>query len=56
VEVGQAHGLPAVGVISCDNVITVAKADLDHSPVGRLDSVTRIKLDRALRYALDIVY
>ena len=56
VEVGKTHGLPAEGVINCDNVITVAKADLDHRPVGKLDSVTRVKLDRALRYALDIVY
>lgn len=56
VEVGKAHGLAATSVINCDNVITVAKADLDDLPVGKLDSVTRVKLDRALRYALDIVY
>jgi mRNA interferase MazF len=56
VEVGRAHGLSAVGVINCDNVITVAKADLDDRPMGKLDSMTRAKLDRALRYALDIVY
>ena len=56
VEVGKTHGLPAAGVINCDNVITVAKTDLDDRPVGRLDSLTRVKLDQALRYALDIVY
>jgi mRNA interferase MazF len=56
VDVGKAHGLPAVGVINCDNLVTVAKTDLDPRPVGKLDSVTRVKLDRALRYALDIVY
>jgi mRNA interferase MazF len=56
VEVGKAHGLKAAGVINCDNIITVAKSVLDDRPVGKLDSLTRIKLDRALRYALDIVY
>jgi mRNA-degrading endonuclease toxin of MazEF toxin-antitoxin module len=56
VEVGKTHGLKAVGVINCDNIITVAKAVLDDRPVGKLDSLTRIKLDRALRYALDIVF
>jgi mRNA interferase MazF len=56
VEVGKAHGLKAAGVINCDNVITVAKTDLDDRRVGKLDSVTRAKLDRALRYAFDIVY
>jgi mRNA interferase MazF len=56
VPVGPQHGLPDRGVITCDNVITIAKTGLDDSPVGKLDSVTRAKLDRALRYALDIVY
>ena len=55
VPVGPSHGLPAPSVISCDNVLTVPKADLDAQPVGRLDDVTRAALDRALRYALDIV-
>lgn len=45
-----------MAVISCDNVITVAKADLDSAPVGSLDPGTRAQLERALRYSLDIIY
>ncbi len=56
VQVGPEHGLPDRAVISCDNVITVAKTDLDPNPVGKLDSGTRAVLDRALRYSLDIIY
>lgn len=56
VLVGQEQGLPERAVLSCDNIITLAKADLDPEPVGRLDPATRAKLDQALRYALDIVY
>jgi hypothetical protein len=43
-------------VISCDNIITVALGDLDAEPVGHLDEIARAQLDRALRYALDIIY
>jgi mRNA interferase MazF len=56
VEVGPQHGLPERAVISCDNVITLAKDDLDPDPVGTLDPGTRSRLDRALRYSLDIIY
>ena len=56
VAIGVAEGLPEDCVISCDNVITVPVADLDGSPVGRLNEITRAELDRALRFALDIVY
>ncbi len=56
VEVGAEHGLSENAVINCDNVITVAKADLDPAPVGHLDLGTRAQLDNALRYALDIIY
>lgn len=56
VEVGEDQGLPEPAVISCDNVITVAKTDLDRVPVGHLDLATRAKLDQALRYSLDIIY
>lgn len=56
VAVGPDQGLPAPSVISCDSVITVPLADLDPEPVGHLDEVTRAELDRAIRYALDIVY
>ncbi len=56
VPVGPEHGLADPSVITCDNVITVPVADLDADPVGHLDGASRQALDRALRYALDIVY
>lgn len=54
VDVGPEQGLPEVGVISCDNLLTVPKAMLDTDPIGQLDEVASARLDRALRYALDI--
>jgi mRNA interferase MazF len=56
VEVGLEQGLPERCVISCDNLITVPLDDLDDEAVGRLDEATRVTLDTALRFALDIVY
>lgn len=56
VVVGPAEGLPEASAISCDNVITVPRKDLDPVPVGRLGLERRIELDQALRYALDIRY
>ncbi len=56
VPVGPAEGLPEPSVITCDNVLTVPKVDLDPDPVGQLGEVTRAALDRAVRFALDIVY
>jgi mRNA interferase MazF len=56
VEIGPDQGLPERCVISCDNVITVPSEDLDPEPVGQLDEIARAEVDRALRFALDIVY
>jgi mRNA-degrading endonuclease toxin of MazEF toxin-antitoxin module len=56
VEVGPSRGLPENAVINCDTIITVGKQRLDDRPVGTLDELTRAHLDRALRFALDIVY
>jgi len=56
VEAGPGQGLPAVSAISCDTLLTVPQTALDPAPVGRLDEVRRAQLDRALRYALDILY
>jgi mRNA interferase MazF len=56
VELGPEHGVPEACAISCDNVITVPLEAFDNQPVGHLDEVTRAALDRALRYALDILY
>jgi mRNA interferase MazF len=52
-EVGR---LPEASVISCDTVITVPLDAFDGEPVGRLELEGRVRLDRALRYALDIQY
>jgi mRNA interferase MazF len=48
--------MPEPCVISCDNLITLPVAALDDEPIGHLDEVSRARLDRALRYSLDIVY
>jgi mRNA interferase MazF len=56
VEIGTGEGLPESSVISCDNLITVPAAILDAVPVGHLGLEARVRLDQALRYALDIQY
>ena len=56
VEVGESEGLPKPSVISCDNIQTLRQELLDREPIGKLDIYKRAELDRALRYALDIVY
>jgi mRNA interferase MazF len=56
VELGAQDGLPGRCAISCDSVMTLPIASLDENPVGHLDEINRAALDRALRYALDIVY
>jgi len=56
VEVGLDEGLPEACVVSCDNLITVPVDALDDNPVGHLGLDARIRLDQALRYALDIAY
>ena len=56
VEIGSDEGLPEVCVISCDNIVTVPITALDSEPVGQIGGPKRAELDRALRYALDIVY
>ena len=56
VEIGPAQDLPDESVISRDNLIAIATTLLDAEPVGHLDLESRIRLDQALRYALDIQY
>ena len=56
VEIGSGEGLPETSVISCDNLITVPVEVLDAVPVGHLGLEARVRLDQALRYALDIQY
>ena len=47
---------PEAGVIACDSIVTVPKANFDPEPVGSLGLEKRVELDRALRFALDTVY
>jgi len=54
--VGADEGLPELSVITCYNIVTLAKTMLAEDPVGHLDLEKRAELDRALRYALDIQY
>ena len=56
VPIGPDEGLPEPCVVNCDNIVTVPVDALDRSPVGQLDEIKRSELDRALRYALDILY
>ncbi len=56
VEIGPTQGLPETSAIVCDSLLTVSKRALDPEPVGRLDIEAPAALDRALRFALDIVY
>ena len=56
VAIGPDEGLPEPCVINCDNIVTVPLDALDRSPVGQLDEIKRSELDRALRYALDVLY
>lgn len=56
VEVGPEHGLPEASVITCDNLVTIPIDRFDPEPVGRLDALSRARLDQAIRYALDVRY
>ena len=56
IEIGPEEGLSEPSAITCDILLTVAKAVLDPHAVGTLGPAKRIELDRALRYALDIMY
>ena len=56
VEIGPSQGLSDQCAVNCDSLVTVPLHSLDGRPVGRLDESMRADLDRALRYALDILY
>lgn len=56
VVVGRREGLPAKGVISCDNLVTVPQSLFDARSAGKLGRAKRVELDQALRYALGIEY
>jgi mRNA interferase MazF len=54
VKVGAEEGLDPESVITCDNLLTVNRRNLDPEPIGVLGTVKRQQLDRALRYSLAI--
>lgn len=53
VKVGRAEGLPKPGVINCDWLVTVPKADLVER-AGSLSAAKSVLLDDALRFALGL--
>lgn len=54
VEVGPDEGLPEASVITCDNLLTIHRSQIDPTPIGALGPAKRIELDLALTYALGI--
>ena len=56
VEIGPEQGLGDRCAVNCDSLVTIPVHSLDRRAVGRLDESKRAELDRALRYALDILY
>ncbi len=53
VEVGQAEGLTHASAAYCDNLVSIAKADLTHF-VGTLPPAKLVELSRALKVALEL--
>lgn len=53
VGIGSEHGHEGPAIISCDNVITVAKPNLDPDPIGHLDVATFYQLLRTGAALLD---
>lgn len=56
IPLGRDEGLPEESAASLDNLLSVPKARFDPRPAGALDAARVPELDRALRYALEIVY
>lgn len=56
VRLGPDDGLPEDCVVNCDSVESIKTWRLDPQPIAMLSPPKRVELDRALRYALDIVY
>ncbi len=56
VEIGPAEGLPESCVVSCDNLITIAKSVLAPQAIGARTLPQRAQIDGALRYSLGILY
>ncbi|HEV8571450.1 MAG TPA: type II toxin-antitoxin system PemK/MazF family toxin [Actinomycetota bacterium] len=56
VQLGPEEGLLEDCVASCDTLWTVPKIAFDPQPVGSLGVAKLVRLDRALRFALEIRY
>ena len=56
VRLGPDDGVPAECVISCDSIETIEAMTVEPRAITSLSLPKRAELDRALRYALDIVY
>lgn len=53
VEVGESEGLKHASSIYCDNLVSLAKADLTNF-IGTLSLPKLVELDRALKIALEL--
>ena len=53
VKVGSREGLPKAGVVNCDRLVTLPKADLIER-AGSLSATKTRLLDEALRFALGL--
>lgn len=56
VAVGPEQGLREESVINCDRILSVSADLIAPKPIGTLDLATRVLLDKALRYSLEIVF
>ena len=56
VLVGETEGLKRECVINCDQLFSVPRSLFDDEPVGSLGPEQMVALDRALRFALGIVF
>jgi len=53
VKIGKSEGLPRAGVVNCDWLVTIPKADLI-TRAGVLSNAKTLLLDDALRFALGL--
>jgi len=54
VAVGPEEGLKHASWIMCDNLVSLRKSDLTHY-VGSLRAAKQTEVDRALKFALDLI-
>lgn len=56
ISVGRAEGLTRDCVINCDQLVSIVRSAIDDRAVGSLSPEKVVELDRALRFALGIVF